>query len=676
MKYRREIDGLRALAVLPVMLFHAGIELFGGGFVGVDVFFLISGYLITTIIVDDIEVGRFSLGGFYERRARRLLPALTIVTLFVTVAGWVVLNPIELNKFGTAMLGVATFTSNFVFWRNQGYFDESAELNPLLHTWSLAVEEQFYIFFPIFLIVVYRFGAKKVFWLIVVFASISLAVSEWGVRYQPVANFYLAPTRAWELFAGSIGAFIIHKRGVRSNNLLALSGLTAILFAVIYFTGDTPFPSLYTLIPVLGTLFIILFADRGTYVARILGSKLLVGLGLISYSAYLWHQPVLVFFRKIKGTVHISLGDGLLLIFLILGVAFLTWKYIETPFRDSRKFSNRFIASVSLLSLVLIGYIGVLSRSASQNYEYALAESLAGSNFVYFSNIDERVFSSHRLSFMSKPIDTLVMGSSRIMLVGSEMLNRKTLNLSVSAASIEDDIAFIGEGVARLKPNHVLIGVDPWLLNLHDNLDNYKTVSYLYDYWLVAIQKQLNGGLESPSYLSQFNSSAIKDNLLARRLFDKINLFGSMVAQNGDPEDISKKAYDGTIIYDTKYISKSPLTITKEFDVFENYAMRDFDYDYASENKLRNLVEWLKLKGIEVNFVLTPYHPDLYLRMTANKQVFQEVELRIISLADELEITLLGSYDPVASECLAADFYDGLHPNRNCMERILTEVID
>jgi peptidoglycan/LPS O-acetylase OafA/YrhL len=223
LKYRAEIDGLRALAVVPVILFHAGFELFSGGFVGVDVFFVISGYLTTTILIKDIENKRFSIVNFYERRARRIFPALFCVMLACIPFAWILLSDAALQKFGNGLIGVSLFLSNVVFWRQQGYFDESAELNPILHTWSLAVEEQYYVLFPIFLLLAWRFGKNRVFWMIAVMAAISLLVSEWGWRNQATANFYLAPTRAWELFAGSLAAFIVQKQGVQKNNFVCIA---------------------------------------------------------------------------------------------------------------------------------------------------------------------------------------------------------------------------------------------------------------------------------------------------------------------------------------------------------------------------------------------------------------------------------------------------------------------
>ena len=273
MKYRPEIDGLRALAVIPVILFHAGFEIFSGGFVGVDVFFVISGYLITTILIEDIENKRFSIVNFYERRARRILPALFSVMLVCIPFAWMWMLPSQMKDFSQSLVAVSLFASNILFWRESGYFDAAAEEKPLLHTWSLAVEEQYYVVFPIFLILAWRFGKNRVFWMIVVMAAISLLLSEWGWRNKATANFYLAPTRAWELFAGSIAAFVIQKQGVRKNNPLALVGLAAILFSIFFYDEATPFPSVYALVPVLGVVLIVLYAEKETIVAKLLSVK-------------------------------------------------------------------------------------------------------------------------------------------------------------------------------------------------------------------------------------------------------------------------------------------------------------------------------------------------------------------------------------------------------------------
>ncbi|NQY15579.1 MAG: acyltransferase [Henriciella sp.] len=363
MKYRAEIDGLRALAVAPGILFHAGVDAFSGGYVGVDVFFVISGYLITTILIEEIENGRFSIINFYERRARRILPVLFFIMLLCVPFAWMWMLPSQMEEFSSSLIAVSLFVSNILFWRESDYFAAAAEEKPLLHTWSLAVEEQYYLLFPIFLILVWRFGKKPVFWIIVAMAAISLLLSEWGWRNTELANFYLAPTRAWELFAGSIAAFAVQKYGVQKNNALASLGLGAILFAIFVYDKNTPFPSVYALVPVLGTVLLILYADKETYAAKLLSRSLFVGIGLISYSAYLWHQPLFAFSKIIWLDLHGVLAFALVLITFPL--AYLSWRFVETPFRDKSKFGRGHIFTFSLAGILFFSAIGIFGLTSN-----------------------------------------------------------------------------------------------------------------------------------------------------------------------------------------------------------------------------------------------------------------------------------------------------------------------
>jgi peptidoglycan/LPS O-acetylase OafA/YrhL/putative flippase GtrA len=374
MKYRPEIDGLRAVAVLPVVLFHAGFEAFGGGFVGVDVFFVISGYLITGIIIDDLHEGRFSITNFYERRARRILPALFLVLICSTVAAWTLMLPLQFEEFGKGLVAVSLFVSNILFWKESGYFESDADLNPLLHTWSLAVEEQYYLFFPIMLVLFWRFGTRFLFWLILAVALASLALTEWGWRHSPAANFYLAPTRVWELFVGSLCAFLQRDGRCPPSTPLSAAGLALILIAVFAYDGSTPFPSLHALTPVAGTALIILFGGKPTLTARLLSLRGLVFIGLISFSFYLWHQPIFAFAR-IRNLVEPAPPVMGLLSALSLVLAVLSWRYVERPFRNRGVVSRPVIfrASAALVALfcVLGGYIvhdrGMTGRPAYQD---------------------------------------------------------------------------------------------------------------------------------------------------------------------------------------------------------------------------------------------------------------------------------------------------------------------
>ena len=335
MRYRAEIDGLRAVAVVPVILFHAGLGPFDGGYIGVDVFFVLSGYLITSLLIGDLAQGRFSLLQFYERRARRILPALFVVILCTLPFAWAWMLPGQLADFAQSLVAVSLFVSNIHFWQEIGYFAQDAHLKPLLHTWSLAVEEQYYLVFPMVLALLWRLGRSRVVWVLAALALLSLLAAEWGWRNRPNANFYLAPTRAWELLAGSLAAFAVTARGVRSLNAPALAGLALVIVPVFLFDNSVPFPSLYTLVPVAGTILLILFGGPGTWAHRMLSHPAPVALGLISYSAYLWHQPLFAFARlRSLHDPSPALMAGLCL--ATFGLAALTWRFVEQPFRGTR----------------------------------------------------------------------------------------------------------------------------------------------------------------------------------------------------------------------------------------------------------------------------------------------------------------------------------------------------
>lgn len=263
--YRPEVDGLRTIAVLPVILFHAGFEFFSGGYVGVDIFFVISGYLITLIILREMENGNFSVVRFYERRARRILPALIAVIAISLPFAWVSMLPSEFKRFGQSLVAVATFSANIYFWRTTDYFSPAAEEQPLLHLWSLAVEEQYYVLFPLLLMIGWRFGKSKIFLMTVLTAGISLFLAEWWGRIHPYGNFFLLPTRAWELLTGSILAFIPATKSarLRSGKIAQIGsfiGLGLISYSIVGFDSNTRFPSIYTLVPVIGASLIITYA--------------------------------------------------------------------------------------------------------------------------------------------------------------------------------------------------------------------------------------------------------------------------------------------------------------------------------------------------------------------------------------------------------------------------------
>ncbi|WP_299567643.1 acyltransferase family protein [uncultured Sulfitobacter sp.] len=363
MQYRAEIDGLRALAVVPVMLFHADVALFGGGFVGVDVFFVISGYLITTLIAQDLSRGRFSIVDFYQRRARRILPALCVVVLATVPFAWAILLPRDLLDFAQSVLATATFSSNILFWRESGYFGTQADLKPLLHTWSLAVEEQYYILFPLFMVAVWWRGLRAVALALTVLFAVSFAGSVWGSSVKPSAAFYLLPSRGWELLAGAFAALWLGSREMRTypiSGALALAGIGMIVLAVFAFDATTPFPGIAALLPVMGSVMIVLFAGPATWVGRVLAWRPLVGIGLISYSAYLWHQPILALV-KYRTIDHLGPVAVTACLMLTLALAWASWAWVERPFRDRGRLPGTRVlwaGGALLAAMAVVGAVG------------------------------------------------------------------------------------------------------------------------------------------------------------------------------------------------------------------------------------------------------------------------------------------------------------------------------
>ena len=375
MDYRREIDGLRALAVLPVILFHAGFQTFSGGFVGVDIFFVISGYLITSIILAEMEAGTFTLANFYERRARRILPALFVLMALCLPFAWLWLLPQDMKSFSQSLVAVSAFASNVLFWRTSGYFDTAAELKPLLHTWSLAVEEQYYLLFPLFVLLTWRFGKTWILKSLFAVFIISLAAAHWGSTNHPTLTFYLLPTRGWELLIGGFIAFYFslgHKQLSHKwlNELGSLIGVALIVYSIFSFDSQTPFPSLYTLFPTVGAALIIFFTTPQTSTGKLLSSQLFVGVGLISYSAYLYHQPLLAFAKHRSIDEPSSLLIGLMVATTFL-LAYFSWRFVEAPFRNKQRINQKMLFTFCILasfSFVLIGLSGHFSKGFTNRY--------------------------------------------------------------------------------------------------------------------------------------------------------------------------------------------------------------------------------------------------------------------------------------------------------------------
>lgn len=351
LKYRPDIDGLRAVAVLAVMAFHVGIFGLPGGYAGVDVFFVISGYLISSIMFTEIAESRFSIIAFYERRIRRIFPALFGMLIGFSIFATIFFLPAELIGFGKSMMATSVSCSNFYLWGLSGYFDGRNE-NPLLHTWSLAVEEQFYIFFPLFLVLVRRFFPQRLKLSVAVLFVVSLLISAWLVFYNQNSAFYLPYSRAWELLLGTMLALkmLPRPRNSLERNLASLAGFGLIAFFFLKYTDQEHFPGLAALIPCAGSALIIGAGESGSsVVGAILSWRPLVFVGLISYSLYLWHWPVVVLNRMgLTVRMHDVFGDHfgsvlrpdrfthLIQVVASFVLAILSWWFVERPFRKGR----------------------------------------------------------------------------------------------------------------------------------------------------------------------------------------------------------------------------------------------------------------------------------------------------------------------------------------------------
>lgn len=368
MRYRPEIDGLRAIAVVSVIFFHAGFTGFSGGFVGVDIFFVISGYLITNIILKDASSDEFSYFRFYERRARRILPALFAVITATIPLAWIYLLPSDMDAFGRSLLATILFLSNHHFLGELSYFDTEAELKPLLHTWSLAVEEQYYIIFPIMLLAFAKVANRRSELLIFILALISFFCAEIASRSAPDFAFMSLATRFWELAIGSLIAIRLAGTSIQQHsNLGSTMGLLLIFASVILLDSETRFPGLYAIPATLGTAMVIIYTSPSCWIYPIISNRIAVFIGLISYSAYLWHQPIFAYARY-ESVFGVQSHTYWILIAASFALATATWRFVETPFRNRAIVSSRaLVITLLTLALALMGF-GHFAR-ASEGFQ-------------------------------------------------------------------------------------------------------------------------------------------------------------------------------------------------------------------------------------------------------------------------------------------------------------------
>jgi peptidoglycan/LPS O-acetylase OafA/YrhL len=385
--HRDDIDGLRAVAVIPVLLFHFKTGLFSGGFTGVDIFFVISGFVIATSISADMKRRDFSIANFYFKRIRRIFPAFVAVVTLSTVVAIVILLPPDLVDYNRSLIATGWFVSNIYFWKASGYFATSAQLKPLLHTWSLSVEEQYYLIAPLAFVLIGRFGNGR--WLVYLtpFITLSFFASVAAVFVAPTANFFLFPTRMWELLLGASIAFSNRPAptSLVIRNLAASVGLLMILFGLIMINEDDPFPGWNALYPCIGTAFVIqsgigLPVPEMPAANRLLATRPFVAIGLISYSLYLVHWPVVAYTRYLTLREPSTLVSVLMLAGS-LGLAWLSWRYIERPFRRIGRTRRRWVllgGAAAMLAIFGIGSVGILKDGFPLRYPDFVDRNITG----------------------------------------------------------------------------------------------------------------------------------------------------------------------------------------------------------------------------------------------------------------------------------------------------------
>ena len=446
MKYRAEIDGLRAIAILPVILFHAGFEIFSGGYLGVDIFFVISGYIITSIILSKIDEGHFSILEFYEHRARRILPVLFLVSFLSIVFGYFILLPHQIKDLGQSIVATSFFVSNYFFYFETDYFNEFTNKAPLLHTWTLAVEEQFYIIYPLLLIAVFKYKKLNLKWVVAIILITSFVFAVVTVRTNQSLAFYSTQTRAWELMVGCLLAVMERRsEGLDLHNMIPVGSrrkiyeflgflaLLAIIAPMFYFNDRTIHPGVNTLIPVVGTALVLLVAGKTVIVKSILSIRPMVLVGLLSYSLYMFHQPVISFlhYAHIGARFESDLLYSISIVLIIFLLSALSYRYFENPLRRSKLYGRKVVFLVSFIAIFVFSGLGYLSHKENGFQEYFAKkfETDGGVILVNYEREKEKIDLLADVAYKTRVKPFNSNSDSRILIIGDSMARDAYLSL-------------------------------------------------------------------------------------------------------------------------------------------------------------------------------------------------------------------------------------------------------
>ena len=436
-RYRPDIDGLRAYAVLAVLFFHVGFDGFSGGYVGVDIFFVISGFLITRLIRDDIAAGTFRFSNFYIRRVRRLFPALFVVLVLTFLSSYALLSPYHLKNFSGSFITAVFSVSNFYFWSESGYFALDVQFVPLLHTWSLSVEEQFYLIWPATLFwLLTRRGERWALGALLIGGGLSLLLAQYLIKYQSLI-FYMLPFRIFEFAIGGLLVWLTAYQPKRTLflELLALLGFALIAYPIVTYTEETIFPGISAFIPCFGAALLI-YAGQAPYLGRLLNNRLMVGIGLVSYSLYLVHWPVFVFYQY-QTIDDLSVLDQSAVILMSLLLAVIIYRWVEQPFRRPADTAHawpnaRFGAScAALAALVCLPAASIWGWSTLPGRPEVTLQNIVDTDFGIERGETWQYLSDHgrEASFAEDTTNVLIIGDSH----AKDMFNALSLNKSLFA---------------------------------------------------------------------------------------------------------------------------------------------------------------------------------------------------------------------------------------------------
>ena len=608
--YRPEIDGLRTLAVLSVIIYHAQFSLsdkilLKGGFLGVDIFFVISGYLITSLILKELKTtNNFSFFYFYQRRARRILPVLFTVMVASIPFAWLYLLPARLIDFSKSILYSIGFNSNFYFhYSGLRYGAEDGLLKPFLHTWSLSVEEQFYVIFPVILILIFKFFKKYLFHLFIIGFFTSLLLANWGAYSHPSFNFYILPTRGWEILAGSILAFIELKKNKRSkltlgSRILNLIGVTLIFYSFISFNDKMYHPSFITLVPIIGVTLIIWFSNNKDIITKILSTKIFVGIGLISYSLYLWHYPVFAYAR-VSGLAENDILGKIFLIFFVFLLSIASYFIIEKPFRNKTKINFKNLLNFLIFLLVIIVSFNILSIK-NGGFVRGLPEILYKDHKIYsFRNFTKEKKRCHDreknfcIFNKGKSKKIILLGDSHVdTLLGSFVLNEKYNDYEITNLSYSGNIYLPGfnKVVKKSKKIMDINHTKNRFEFINEDQNQIIIIAYRFPLYLTGKHfDNLEGGIEKKEFNDIFVSLAgdktlehgIRNSILELAKNNKIILLYPIPEAGWDiPEKILKifsrkfvKKEDSDQI--EKFLKKNK--ITTSYNVFKNRSKSSFE---------------------------------------------------------------------------------------------------